>query len=161
MQEFWWRLPLVRRLHPLARGLVVTGFIELILAAALVFSLHNSISHPQREFLGDLAGVGATIFVAFVIEMAAIMLWSTSYDAEDDALSGETAGFGFAALLGIGFALALSNHGESHALSWLEALGLSWSFVSLGILGAIVAAYPLLIYERHRPKSTVKGKKST
>jgi hypothetical protein len=153
MQEFWWRLPLLRRLRPLWRGVIVIALFDLLLSGALVFTLHRYVSRPQPEFLGNLAGVGSTIFVAFVIEMSAIVLWSTSHDDEDDALSGETVGFGFAALVGVGFALALANHKDSHALTSLEELGLAWSILSLGMLGLIVAAYPLMIYERHRLKS--------
>jgi cytochrome bd-type quinol oxidase subunit 2 len=161
VREFWWKLPLLRRVPSLWRGVFVLLLSELLLSAALVVFLRAHADRPQREFLSDLAGVGATIFVAFVIEMSAIVLWSTRYNSEDDALSGESVGFGLAALLGVGFALALTNHDRAHALTLLEELGFAWSLVSLGMLGLLVAAYPYMLYERNRPRARAKGSKST
>jgi membrane protein YdbS with pleckstrin-like domain len=156
-----WQLPLMRRVPPLWRGVLATLALELLLASAFVFTLRGHVDHPRGEFLSDLAGIGATIFVAFVIEMSVIVLWSTRYDVEDDALSGETVGFGFAALLGIGFALALTNHDHAQALTFLEELGFSWSLVSLAMLAVLVAVYPLVLYERNRPKASPEKPKST
>jgi cytochrome bd-type quinol oxidase subunit 2 len=154
-----WRLPLLKRVPPLWRGVLAILMLELLLSVALVFWLRAHVDHPRPEFLSDLAGVGATIFVAYVISMSTIVLWSTRYDAENDAISGEAVGFGLAALLGVGFALTLTNHDQAHALTSLEALGLSWALVSLAMLGLLVAAYPFMLYERHRPKSGAKGTK--
>jgi hypothetical protein len=105
-----------------------------------------------------LAGVGATIFVAFIVEMAAIALWAEKYDAEHDVLNGESTALGISGVLGIGFAVALTNHSHSHDLGWLESFGYAWSIVSLAMLALLVAAYPLMIYERNRP---TRGSKDT
>jgi hypothetical protein len=161
MLERFWRFPLANRVPPLWRGVLVILAFELLLSGAFAFALRAHVKHPQPEFLSDLAGIGATIFVAYVIEMSVIVLWATRYDAEDDAVSGETVGFGLAAFLGVGFALALTNHGHTHALTFIEELGLSWALVSLAMLGLLVAAYPLMLYERNRPKTPAKGTKST
>jgi len=93
--------------------------------------------------------------------MSAIALWTTRYDAEDDILNGESTAIGISGVLGIGFAVALANHDRSHGLSWLESFGYAWSIVSLAMLALLVAAYPLMIYERNRPKSAPEGQKKS
>lgn len=153
MEEFWWRLPLLKRLPPLWRGVVVVGLLQLLLALSFSFYLRHHVANPQSGFLDDLGSVGATLFVAFVVETAATALWLTKYTPEAEAISGEAVGFGFCAFLGIALSLALRNHGANHNLTWLEALALGWAIVSLFMLGLIVAAFPLIHYERRRRPS--------
>jgi hypothetical protein len=131
--------------------MVVFGSLQTLLSASFVFYLHRHATAPRPAFFGVLAGVGATIFVSFVVAMSAAALWTARYDDEDDILNGESAALAISGVLGIGFAVALANHSPSHGLSWLETFGYAWSVVSLAMLALLVAAYPLMIYERHRP----------
>jgi hypothetical protein len=151
LHGFWLKLPLVRSLPPLIRGMVVFGLFQSLLSGAFVFFLHRSSPDPDPAFFGVLAGVGASVFLAFIVEMSAVVLWTSRYDTEDDLLNGESAALGVCGFLGVGFAVALANHSHAHNLNWVEAYGYAWSVVSLGMLGLLVAAYPLMIYERNRP----------
>jgi hypothetical protein len=140
--------------------MTVFGLFQGLLAGSLVFYLHRDSANPDPEFFGVLAGVGATIFVSFIVEMSAIALWATRYDATDDLLNGESTALAISGVLGIGFAVALANHDPSQDLTWLESFGYGWSIVSLAMLALLVAAYPLMLYERNRP-SPQRNKKST
>ncbi|HEX7058965.1 MAG TPA: hypothetical protein VF176_03865 [Solirubrobacterales bacterium] len=96
----------------------------------------------------DIATVGASLVLAYVVEA----VWLVPRVEVDDGYEewlGFIVGAGLAGFLGVVIALLLTQHrqaGHDNALDWL---GLSWSAVSLLILGATLILQPLLA-DRYR-----------
>jgi hypothetical protein len=70
MLRFWWKLPYLRELTPRGRGYWEAGF--LIFGVAIcVWGLVWSLSvDPTPRILSTLAEIGATLLIAYVIEMS-------------------------------------------------------------------------------------------
>jgi hypothetical protein len=125
------------------------GFIEPIavnsgLAFLLIFAISGLFSNPV-QVVDSLAQVGATLLVAYAVQMSWVLENSRKRGADRENWVGFATGVGVCALFGIGIALALGGH--SGSLSLLEHLAFGWSVVSIGLLGAWIAMQPWAMYE--------------
>jgi hypothetical protein len=146
MQGFWWKLPLLRRLTQVQRGLL--GAIALVLACALALvpNVNRFVPHPEPRFLGSLAQVGATLLVAYAVEVVWLLKTSRTRGGDREIFVGGAAGLGTCGVFGIGFALALAEH---RGASWTtaEEFGFAWSVASLGLLASLVGLLPVFMYD--------------
>jgi len=145
MKEFWWRLPLLRGLSPLRRGLVETTavciFATLLMWPLLIF---GDLSVPAETF-DAAAQIGATLLVAYAVETSWWLKTSRLRGGKRENWVGYASGIGTCGLTGVGTALALSTGASD--LTWVETLGTTWALLTISLLGGLVATLPLLIYE--------------
>ena len=139
-----WKLPLLRRLSPMGRGFIEPIAVNSGLAFLLIFAISGLFSNPV-QVVDSLAQVGATLLVAYAVQMSWVLENSRKRGADRENWVGFATGVGVCALFGIGIALALGGH--SGSLSLLEHLALGWSVVSIGLLGAWIAMQPWAMYE--------------
>jgi hypothetical protein len=144
VREFWWRLPGLRELSPLRKG-VIEAIAVIGLCAVVSFPFFWAYAAAPGETFGDIAQIGATLLVAYAVETSWWLKTSRKRGARRENWVGFVVGIGLGGFLGIASAVALSAHDGS--LNWIEAFGLAWSAVSLLLLGLLVATLPLLIYE--------------
>lgn len=145
MKEFWWKLPGLRSLTPLRRGLVESLFV-LLIGALLIFPLiWLHWGSPPDETFGDLSQIGATLLVAYAVETSWWLKVAHRHTRERENWVGAVVGIGFAGVVGIACALVLSTH--SGSLNWLQGLAYTWCLLTSLLLGSLVAVLPLLIYE--------------
>ena len=112
------------------------------MAAVLVgFDAHFTLSD---EALSDLAQIGATLLVAYAIETSWFVKESRTRGRERENWVGFAAGIGISSVIGIAIAIALVGVKSS---GFLAALGVTWTFFSLGFLAVLVACWPYVIYE--------------
>jgi hypothetical protein len=103
-------------------------------------------SNPPESLFGDLAQVGATLLVAYAVEVSWILKISIRRGRNEAHWVGITTGLGVCGVIGVAFALVLSAHGVA-ALSFAEELIFGWTAASLGMLGFLVALLPFSVYE--------------
>jgi hypothetical protein len=141
-----WKLPLLRRLSPMGRGFLAAVSGTLAPSAGLFVFLVSYVE-PEIEpsIFGDLAQVGATLLVSYAIEISWLLKESGARSARRENWVGFVAGVGCSGLAGIASALVLAGH--HGRLTWIEEMAVAWSFLSLLMLGFLVASLPLLIYE--------------
>jgi drug/metabolite transporter (DMT)-like permease len=111
-------------------------------AGVIVIKGHISFS---SEALSDIAQIGATLLVAYAVEMAWFVKESRTRGRKRENWVGFVAGIGFSSALGIMSAVALVSHEGSS--NFLEAVGLVWTLFSVGLLGLLVALLPYLLYD--------------
>lgn len=118
--------------------------LTLCLWAALLFTDPK----PSPELLRSLAGLGATLFIAYAVETSWIVRATRDRDLDErQGRLGTMVGFGTAGLIGIAFALALSERAGAHHWIFLDELAFAWAVASLGMFGIVVVLQPLLIHE--------------
>jgi hypothetical protein len=148
MRRFWWKLPYLRGLTPLQRGyweagLVVSGLAILLWVAFEMWSVD-----PTPGVLSSLAEIGATLLIAYVIEISWLVRASRTRRLEErESRLGALTGVGYAGLLGIGASLALSERATAHHWTWLDGLGFGFAVGSLAMLGLMVVMQPMLTHE--------------
>lgn len=133
-------------MSPFWRGFAVALGFMLIgafgVAGAVVLEGHIRLS---SEALSDIAQIGATLLVAYAVEMAWFVKESRTRGRKRENWVGFVAGIGFSSALGIMSAVALVSHrGPS---TFLEAVGLVWTLFSVGFLGILVALLPYLLHD--------------
>jgi hypothetical protein len=146
MRELLWKLPLLRRLTQVQRGFL--GAIALVLSMSLAFVLATNryLSHREPRLLESLAQIGATLLVAYAVEVVWLLKTSRTRGDKQETFVGAAAGLGTCGVIGIAFALALSEHrGPSWAT--VEKLEFAWSAASLVLLGGLVGLLPVLMYD--------------
>lgn len=149
MQGFFWRLPVLRGLSPLrkgfAEGLAVIAFGSAIGAVSLAFIA----SQPTEGLLRSLAEIGATLLIAYVIEVSWIVRASSPARAlnERENRLGAFIGIGAAALFGIALALGLAERAKAHHWTSLDEVAFAWVTVSFLVLGVAVVLQPLITHE--------------
>lgn len=148
MQGFIWKLPLLRDLDPVRRGLGEAGF--LVVGTSLIFmaGLHLAASRPSDDLLRSLAEIGATLLIAYVIEISWLVRASRGRPLDErEKRLGFFVGLGAAGLLGIALALAVAEPAGAHHWNQPDEIAFAWAVVSLGILGLTVILQPLLTHE--------------
>jgi hypothetical protein len=145
MKEIWWKLPILRGLSPLRRGFVETfavcAFGTLL---AFPFLVLVGLRVPAETFDAS-AQIGATLLVAYAVEISWWLKSSQLRGAKRENWVGFSAGIGTCGLTGVGVAVLLSIGAPD--LNWIETLGTTWSLLTIILLGGLVATLPLLIYE--------------
>jgi hypothetical protein len=148
MQGFWWKLPYLRGLTPRGRGYWEAGFLISGLAI-LIWAVFQMLSvDPSPELLRSLAEIGATLLIAYVIEVSWLVRASRARRLEErESRLGALTGVGYAGLLGIGVSLALSGQVAAHHWVWLDGIGFGFAVGSLAMLGITVVMQPMLTHE--------------
>jgi hypothetical protein len=104
-------------------------------------------AYPSPDLMRAMAGIGASIFLAYVVE-ATWMAGVIDHDEDYEFWLGFATGMAIAGLLGIGAALAVAEHRAAGHSNFLDDYGFSWSAFSLLLLGLVVARNPVIAYER-------------
>jgi hypothetical protein len=126
------------------RGFVETIAVDAGLTALMAGAVLDLFSDPV-QVAGSLAQIGATLLVAYAVQMSWVLENSRKRGADRENWVGFATGVGVCALGGIGIALALSGHHGS--LNPFEQLGFAWALVSIGVLGGWIAIQPWAMYE--------------
>ncbi|HEX5609376.1 MAG TPA: hypothetical protein VFX45_04700 [Solirubrobacterales bacterium] len=92
-----------------------------------------------------MAQIGATLLVAYGVEISWVLKESRLRDAGRENWVGIAVGLGCGGLVGIGLALALSGAGKTFSLA--QELVFSVSVASISLLGFLVALGPFAVYE--------------
>jgi amino acid transporter len=143
MKGFWWKLPLLRGLSPFSRGLleaVATTFGCTFISFVGLYQLFPEPAHAA----GALAQIGATLLVAYAVQMSWALQASRKRGSDRENWVGVTSGVGLCALIGILLALALAGHREP--LNWLESFAFGWVVVATALLGIWIAFQPWAMY---------------
>lgn len=135
----------------LSRNAVVRGFLGaglLVVAGSLaLLPLVNATDlTPTPGLLRSLAQIGATLLVAYAVEVSWLLKVSADRGESLASWIGYMTGIGASGLLGLALALLLSEHGGD-SLSLVAQYAVGWVLVSLFLLGLLVALLPLLVYE--------------
>ena len=102
---------------------------------------------PSEQLLSDVAGIGATLLIAYAVEVTWLVKVSEVASLTREEWIGFVTSFGVAGLIGIAVALGLAEHLAAGHRNWLDHVGFAWVVSSLGLLGLSVAAQPLMTYE--------------
>jgi hypothetical protein len=144
MKNFWWKLPVLRRLSPMGRGFAEAVAVVSLAAAMAGYGINVLFSDPATV-AEPLAQIGATLLVAFTVQTGWVLQSSRSRGAERENWVGISSGLGCCALVAIIIALCLSPHGET--LSLLEGFGFAWAVMSVFFLGLWLALQPWAMYD--------------
>jgi hypothetical protein len=125
-----------------AAGLV--GGLVLI-AATVLFPGETS---PGPDVFSALAQIGATLLVAYGIEMA----WVSRARAEDQDWLGFVVGIGLCAVVGVFLSLAAAGLTNEQTTGWLVRAALAAGAAPAAILGVVIALYPLMIIKPEPPQ---------
>lgn len=149
MKGLVWKLPLLRRLSHLQRGLGL-GLGVIFLGSVLFASFEEPLlSGLSNQILSDMAQIGATLLVAYAVETSWLVKQSHGRGSDSERWIGFVAGLGAAGALGIAFAVALLGHAEGPFNS-IEQWAAAWAVFSLGLLAGLVGVLPYVLYEwRH------------
>lgn len=151
MKGFWWKLPLLRGLSPMRRGVLEPVVVVVIASGLCLWAVNSLFPHPVRV-CSDLAQLGATLLVAFAVETSWVLQHSRRRGSDEENWIGLLSGIGLCALVGIAIAFLLSDHAEP--FGWIEKIGFAWSLVSIGALGLFIALQPFATYEWTHALST-------
>lgn len=140
-------------LSPIRKGILEA---VCLVAGACVFFLPFAyvLPAPSSELMNGVANLGTGLLLAFVVEAA----WATSQMREADDYEerlGAFVGLALAGLIGVVVALLISAHRAAGHANLLDAAGLAWIAVSVGILGGVVVVQPILVHE-WTPKTATK-----
>jgi hypothetical protein len=100
---------------------------------------------PSPELLRNLAQIGATLLVAYGVEVGWAARSTRSRGARKQFWVGFVVGIGSAGLLGIVGSLVISERVADH-WAQIDKLAFSWVVSSLGLLGILVVSLPSIVY---------------
>jgi hypothetical protein len=100
--------------------------------------------------LRDLAQIGATLFVAYAVEVSWLEKVSPVQTAARERWIGIVLGVGACGLLGIIVSLGLAERAAVGHWAWLDEIAFAGVSASLGLLAMVVALCPLLVHEWNR-----------
>lgn len=124
-----------------ALGVMATGAAT-VTAAVLVNGNHLRLSD---EALSDMAQIGATLLVAYALEMSWFVKESRARGGRRENWLGFVTGIGTSSACGIAICIGFVGHqGDA---GFLGSIGAMWAIFSLGFLGLFVAALPYLLYD--------------
>lgn len=96
------------------------------------------------DALAAISQVGATLLVAYAVEMSWFVKASRARDKNREDWVGFVTGVGLCSAVGIGVAIASIGR---ESTNFFEALAGTWMLFSLGLLGLLVASLPYFLYE--------------
>jgi cytosine/uracil/thiamine/allantoin permease len=135
----------VRFIDPMFKGMAGTAcglFLLVSVGSALFKELE-----PSPELLRTIAGIGASFFLAYVIE-AAWLIKRFPAGKRSEIILGVLVGFAASGLLGVIFALMLSELPVGESFGRSEDFRFWWSILSLGGLGFLVALQPAIVHDQ-------------
>lgn len=108
-------------------------------------------AEPSPDLLRTMAGIGVSLFLAYVIEATWLAAKVNLKTGDESELFLEViTGIAVCGLFAIGLMLMLSEHPEREPLLWVDVYFYWWSWIALGILGLLVAVQPALAHELDR-----------
>lgn len=115
------------------------------LASIVIATTLGSDLRPHADLLRVASGIGASIFLAYVIEITWMATQVLPPGAGERILGGLT-GFGLAGFIGVIVLLILSENGPGE-FSMLGEYFLWWSLLALTLLGLAVAMQPYMVHQ--------------
>jgi hypothetical protein len=148
MQGFWVKLPAWQRMSPMRQGFWDAA-VTILVIALLAWLVEMLISlSPTAPLLDSVAQIGATLLIAYVVEISWLVKASRSRDIEErESRLGAFTGAGAAGLIGIVLSMILSGRAEAHRWIWLDEFCFGWVIASLLMLGITVVMRPMLTHE--------------
>jgi hypothetical protein len=135
------KLSVLRTQNPRRRGFWLALGLSLILAV-LFWALEAFVStQPTRDLLQSLAQIGATLLIAYAVEISWAVKSSSARGA-DQQWMGFVMGIGAAGLGGIALALALSERLAAGHWIWVDEFLFGWATGSLAVLGCLIVSLP-------------------
>jgi amino acid transporter len=144
------RAPILRSRSNLQIGSICASGAVLFLALLLSVFERKYTSEPSSELLVALAGVSATLFVAYSVVASNVVRDVRSRDRELEYRLGALVGIGICAVIGIGVALILTE--ASRPLDWPHQVALCWAGSSAVLLATAVAISPMVTFENARAR---------
>jgi|GEM_PF-6243022 len=136
-----------------ANALEAIGIFLLFAIVLLISALALSIEHPSPQLFRDLTQVGAALFVAYAISIAAIRPMPEEKEDEHLSFLWALICIGFCGLVALGLGIALAAYREAGHESILDIAGLCWMIAALFLLGCCVAVYPIVVALGHNPSA--------
>lgn len=130
----------------IVRALLGAAFLVLAGSLALLPIVDVLDLGPSPELLRALAQVGATLLIAYAVEVSWLLKVSSGRNGHRAGWVGYATGVGACGLLGLTLALVLSE-ADTSSLGLGSQFLLAWVAFSLALLGLLVALLPLLVYE--------------
>ena len=143
MKTFWWKLPALRKLSPVSKGVLEAVATTFAIAIFSFVGIYQLFPEPGQTSAA-LAQIGATLLIAYAVQTSWVLKASRKRGPDRENWVGVAAGIGFCALIGIFLALALAGHHEP--LNWLEAFAFGWVVVANVLLGGMIAFQPWAMY---------------
>lgn len=126
---------------------------------ALVVAVFEPDFDPSPELLRTMAGIGISLFLAYVIEATWL---AQNFDPGDDkkseVLLEAVTGIAICGLMAIALTLALSEHPSNEPFSWADIYYFWWSSAAYVTLGILVAVHPALAHEFGRGSKSSPSK---
>jgi asparagine N-glycosylation enzyme membrane subunit Stt3 len=144
-----WRLPWIKDRSPLERGIIGAVGLTLALGFVALETSRSFFRDPSPNLLIGIAGVGATIYIAYIVGMASLLRETKVRGGERANFVGFLTAFGVCGFFGIGIALVLAGR-RDRSMLWIEQFGFAWGSISLFFLGGMVSALPLIAYDAIR-----------
>jgi hypothetical protein len=135
----------LRGLSPMRRGLLTALALIASLTVSLVWMVDQIASEPSAGLCSSLAQVGATLLIAYAVEVAGFVKALRRRDGEQEKWLGFVTGIGACGLAGIGVALTLGE--RTGDLTMVQEIGFSWAIGAIGMLGVVVTSIPYLMYD--------------
>jgi hypothetical protein len=136
-------------LDPIPKG-IANALFTVALSSLATYFFFQTIPPASAELLRTIAVIGASLFIAYVVEAVWLVSRVAVHDEYEQWL-GFLIGTGIAGLLGIVAALLLSEHRAAGHANFIDSIGTSWILISMIILGALLVIQPLLAYELSEP----------
>jgi hypothetical protein len=146
VEESFWRLPGLRRLTPKLRGAVAAAAVIGALAALFWLTLRSWAPRPSADLLQTMAQIGATLLIAYAVEMSWLLKTSQKRGPNRENWIGFVVGLGGCALIGIVISLGLAERSAVNHWIWLDEWVFSLAVGSLTMLGIVVVLLPDFIY---------------
>jgi hypothetical protein len=128
----------------LAGGLGVLGLLVACAPLALLIPV------PSDRLFESAAQIGATLLIAFAVEIGWVVKESDRQEAQREEWVGFVSSLGSAGFSGILVSLALVEHLSAGHENWLDRFGFAWVLASLLLLGIFVAIQPATTYAWRR-----------
>jgi hypothetical protein len=127
------------------RGLLEAAAATVFMSLLLLPAAYEYADDPSADLLRNIAQIGATLLVAYGVEISWFLKESRRRGADRENWVGVSCGLGTCGLLGIGLALGLTAHDGSFTL--IQEFVFTWSIMSMAMLGSFVAMGPFVIHE--------------
>lgn len=148
MAGFQGKLPVLRGLSPFRTGLADGAASAGLVTAFFGVTMNLASLRPTPDMLQAAGQIGATLLVAYAIEISWLMRASRRRSLEErEVRLGAFTAIGAAAALGIAFSLVLTGRAEAGNWTAVDGLGAGWVAASLIWLGVLVVMQPWVTHE--------------
>lgn len=137
-------------LSPLQQGVAWAALSIAFTAACLWPTLSAVAELPSPALLRYMAGIGATLLVAYAVESASAVKASRIRSPKQENWIGAIVGAAASGVVGIGISLSLAERARVGHWGWFDDLAFAFAVSSLIFLALFVVLLPLLSYEELR-----------